>query len=52
MKKWFSFIGATIGGYVGWYLAMAGGFFLAFVASMIGTGIGMYFGVKVAKRYE
>ena len=52
MKKWFSFAGATVGGYAGWYLAEAGGFFLAFVVSMIGTGIGMYFGVKIAKRYE
>ena len=51
MGKLFSFIGATIGSYAGWALGATGGFTTAFIISMVGTGIGIYFGRRLAKNY-
>ena len=51
MGKLFSFIGATIGSYAGWALGAPVGFTTAFMVSMVGTGIGIYFGRSLAKRY-
>jgi hypothetical protein len=52
MSKLLSFAGATVGGYVGWAIGSPMGFFGAFVVSMIGTGFGMYYGVKLSKRWS
>ena len=52
MRKMFGLIGATIGGYAGWALGSPGGMVLAFVLSMIGTGVGMYVGYRVAMHYS
>ena len=51
MKKLFAFIGATMFGYAGWAVGAGVGTMTAFIVSMFGTGLGMYFGVKVADRY-
>jgi F0F1-type ATP synthase assembly protein I len=51
MKKLASLVGATVGGYAGWYLGALAGTMTAFMVSMVGTGFGMYYGVKIAKRY-
>lgn len=51
MGKLFSFVGATIGSYAGWYMGAKVGFTTAFILSMVGTGIGMYFGHRIAKDY-
>lgn len=51
MNKLLSFLGATIGGYAGWALGALAGTFAAILMSFVGTGIGMYFGVKIAKEY-
>lgn len=52
MRKLFSFVGATVLGYAGWYAGATVGTMTAFVVSMIGTGVGMYYGVKLARRFE
>jgi len=52
MGKLFSFIGATAGGYAGWALGATVGMTTAFIISMVGTGIGMYYGRKVAQYYS
>lgn len=52
MTKLFVFAGATVGGYVGWWLGSNIGFMTAFMLSMVGTGIGMYAGNRVAHNYE
>jgi hypothetical protein len=52
MKKLAVFGGATIGGYVGWYLGAKFGIMTAFILSMLGTGIGTYYGAKFAREYE
>ena len=51
MGKVFSFIGAMIGGYAGWALGARIGFTTAFVISMLGTGIGIYYGRRLARHY-
>jgi len=49
--KLFSFIGATAGGYAGWALDAMVGFTTAFMVSMVGTGIGIYYGRRIARNY-
>ena len=44
LTKMLSFIGATIGGGIGWWAGEKAGFMTAFMVSMIGTGLGIYFG--------
>lgn len=47
------FVGGTVVSTVVWYLveAVGGGFMSAFIVSTIAGGFGIYYGVKVAKRY-
>lgn len=51
MVKLFSFIGATVGSYAGWFLGAMVGMPTAFVVSMIGMGVGIYFGRRIARSY-
>jgi hypothetical protein len=52
MIKLAGFGGGTVGSYVGWALGAKFGFMAAFILSMIGTGVGMYYAVKFAKQYN
>jgi len=52
MGRLFGFIGMTIGGYVGWWAGAPVGMMTAFMLSMVGTGIGLYAGRRVARHYE
>lgn len=51
MLKLYSLIGATACSYAGWALGALVGTTTAFVLSMVGTGIGMYYGRKIAHHY-
>ncbi|MFL5466430.1 MAG: hypothetical protein ACJ79N_05120 [Gemmatimonadaceae bacterium] len=51
MSKLYSFIGATVGGYAGWALGANVGITTAFILSMVGTGIGIYYGRLIARNY-
>jgi hypothetical protein len=51
MRKLVAFIGSTIGGYAGWALGATVGLTTAFMVSMVGTGIGIYYGRLIAKNY-
>ena len=51
MNKLFTFLGATIGGYAGWFLGAKIGFTTAFMISMVGTGVGIYYGRRIARNY-
>jgi phosphate/sulfate permease len=51
VKKLFSFIGATALGYVGWFIGAPVGMTTAFIVSMVGSGVGMYYGRKIAGYY-
>jgi hypothetical protein len=51
MLKLYSFIGATVGSYSGWALGAPIGFMTAFMVSMVGTGVGIYAGRRIAHHY-
>lgn len=52
MSKLFMLVGSTLGSYAGWWLGAHAGVMSAFVVSMIGTGLGIYGGRRVAQQYE
>ena len=41
-------LGATVGGAIGWWLGARVGIMTAFIVSMLGTGIGVYAGRRIA----
>lgn len=51
MGKLLAFFGMTIGGWIGWVLGDRFGLFAAFILSIIGTGIGLYVGRRIASDY-
>ncbi len=54
LRKIGGFVGGTLTSVVVGYLvtALGGSFFTAFIISTIAYGPGIYYGVKIAKRYE
>ena len=51
ITRLFGFIGATAGGTLGWWLGARIGLFTAFVLSTVGTGIGLYVALRLAREY-
>ena len=47
MSKLLWFVGATVGGALGWWLGALMGTMTAYILSTVGTGIGIYW----ARRY-
>ena len=45
------FVGATLGGWVGWGLASPLGMMPAFFASIVGTALGVYAANRVTRHY-
>ncbi len=52
MVKLSGFVAATVGSYAGWYLGAPIGMFTAFLLSIVGGGVGLYYGRKFGKHYE
>jgi uncharacterized membrane protein YeaQ/YmgE (transglycosylase-associated protein family) len=52
MNKILGFVGATVGGYAGWWLGAHVGIMTAFIVSIIGTALGVYAGRQIARNYE
>ncbi|HVD06563.1 MAG TPA: hypothetical protein VNB89_11110 [Gemmatimonadaceae bacterium] len=52
MTKLIIFIAATIGGAIGWWLGEGVGIMTAFMVSTVFSGIGIYYGKKLAQRFE
>jgi len=50
MSKLLGFLGATVGGAIGWWLGARVGVLTAFVVSVVGTGLGVYAGRNLAAR--
>ncbi len=50
MSKILTFLGASVGGAIGWWLGAPIGMMTAFIVSMLGTGVGMYAGHWIAGR--
>jgi hypothetical protein len=51
MAKLFGLLGATIGGCGGWWLGAHVGLMSAFLLGVVGTGVGLYVGRRVAASY-
>ena len=47
MSKLIGWVGATIGGAIGWWLGARVGIMTAFMVSIVGTGAGLY----IARRF-
>src|SRR5690242_18967843 len=48
MAKLLTFVGATVGGAIGWWLGARVGIMTAFMVSTLGTGVGIYAGRRCA----
>jgi hypothetical protein len=51
MTKLFGFVGATVGSALGWWAGARVGTMTAFSLSMVGTGVGLYLGRRIADQY-
>lgn len=49
MSKLLTFLGATVGGAIGWWLGARVGIMTAFMLSTVGTGVGVYAGRRIAE---
>jgi hypothetical protein len=49
MSKLLTLLVATIGGAIGWWIGARVGTMTAFMVSMVGTGIGIYAGRRIAE---
>ena len=45
-SKMIPWVTGMVGSYAGWFLGAKLGIFMAFVLSIVGTGVGIYFGRK------
>lgn len=51
MRKLFPLFGSIAGGYLGWWLGSSFGLMTAFLLSVTGSGIGIYFGARFGGMY-
>ncbi len=51
MKGILKFAGMSAGGWAGWFLGAQISIYTAFMVSMVGTGVGLYYTQKAVKRY-
>ena len=51
MGKLLALVGTTLGSAVGWWLGAPAGLMTAFVCSMVGFGVGLYAGRRIAREY-
>jgi uncharacterized membrane protein YeaQ/YmgE (transglycosylase-associated protein family) len=51
VNKLLGFVGATIGGSIGWWLGARIGMMTAFMVSIVGTGVGMYAARRLLSDY-
>ena len=50
MKRLLNLVGMSAGGWVGWILGAQISVFTAFIVSMVGTGVGLYYTQRAVKR--
>jgi hypothetical protein len=48
MSTFFAFIGASVGGWLGWIVGTHVGLMTAYVLSVVGTAVGVYYGRQAA----
>jgi hypothetical protein len=52
VKKLLVLVGTTLGSAAGWWLASDLGIMTAFIVSMVGFGLGMWAGARLARNLE
>lgn len=52
MTKIIATLGSFVGGSIGWWMGAGVGTMTAFILSIIGTGVGIYFGRQLALKLE
>ena len=52
MTKVIIFITATVTGAIGWWIGDTVGIMTAFIVSTVFSGVGIYYGRKLAQRFE
>ncbi len=50
VKRFLDLMAMSAGGWIGWIIGAWGGFFTAFIVSIVGTGVGLYASRRVTKR--
>ena len=50
MKGFLNLFGMSVGGWIGWALGAQVSFFAAFIVSMVGTGVGLFYSQRAIKR--
>ena len=50
MKGFLNFFGMSVGGWIGWAIGAPVSIFTAFMVSMVGTGIGLFYTQRLIKR--
>lgn len=50
MSKLLMLLGSSVGGAIGWWLGARVGIMTAFFLSVLGTGVGLYAGRRLAER--
>ena len=50
MKGFLNFFGMSVGGWIGWALGAPVSIFTAFMVSMVGTGVGLFYTQRAVKR--
>lgn len=51
MHKLLAFLGLTAGGWIGWAVGARVSVMAAFVLGMVGTGLGLYAGRRIARDH-
>ena len=51
MKRLLGIIGATIGSALGWWIGVKVGFVTGFMLSVVGTGLGLFYGNRFSRHY-
>jgi hypothetical protein len=50
MKGFLNFFGMSVGGWIGWAIGVQVSIFTAYMVSMVGTGVGLFYTQRVIKR--
>ena len=50
MKGFLNLVGMSVGGWIGWALGSQVSIFTAFIVSMVGTGVGLFYTQRAIKH--
>lgn len=51
MKGFLNMMGMSVGGWIGWFLGAQISIFTAFIVSMVGTGVALFYTQRAVKRF-